>query len=264
MIKALQTSYNGYSCRSRTEARWMVAFDEAKIKYEYEPQGFDLGEVGCYLPDFYLPQVGMYAEVKGRTFNLEELKKAKALTEEAEEPVLLLDGPPERKAYWAIIPDIKRPEKCGWYEIFESECFSANDYDIFEHSHYWSDERRFYSNTGYGCGSFPHSHNCEYDLMDSEAVLAARSARFEHGESGSTREPISYWDKKKAEFAASGDLPVNIQRSFVAMASLLTKEEAAAIGGVSVRELNDYLRYHPDGQGYLITAYESRLWENND
>jgi len=269
MIKALQTSYNGYSCRSRTEARWMVAFDEAKIKYEYEPQGFDLGEVGCYLPDFYLPQVGMYAEVKGRTFNLEELKKAKALAEEAEKPVLLLDGPPERKAYWAIVPEVF-PEGCGyfkmydWYVSFDGESFSVCDYDIFEENNYWLDESRFFSNTGWGCDSFPHSHNCGYGLIDSDAVVAARSARFEHGESGSTREPISHWDKKKAEFAASGSLPVNIQRSFIAMASLLTKEEAAAIGGVSVRELNDYLRYHPDGQGYLITAYESRLWENND
>jgi len=79
-----------------------------------------------------------------------------------------------------------------------------------------------------------------------------------------TRKPISRWDKKKAEFAASGDLPLNIQRSFIAMANLLTKEEAAAIGGVSVRELNDYLDYHPDAKGYLITAYECRLWEKND
>ena len=74
----------------------------------------------------------------------------------------------------------------------------------------------------------------------------------------------SYWEKKKAEFAATGDLPVNIQRSFIAMASLATKEEAAAIGGVSVRELNDYLRWHPDAKDYLITAYESRLWEDKD
>jgi len=265
MIKSLQTSYNGYSCRSRTEARWMVAFDEAKIKYEYESQGFDLGEVGCYLPDFYLPQVEMYAEVKGRSFNLEELKKARALSEESLKSVLLLDGPPERKAYWAIVPEMKRPERWGWYEIFEGECFSACDYDIFEGSNCWLDEGRFYSNKGYGCsGSFPRSHDCGYDLMDSEAVVAARSARFEHGESGSTRKPISYWDKKKAEFAASGSLPVNIQRSFIAMSNLLTKEEAAAIGGVSVRELNDYLRWHPDAKDYLITAYEFRPWENND
>ena len=181
MIKALQTSYKGYSCRSRTEARWMVAFDEAKIEYEYEPQGFDLGDVGCYLPDFYLPQVGMYAEVKGKPFNLEELRKAKALSAEAERSVLLLAGPPARKAYWAL-----KPPYFGFVERFEGEEFYADDYDIFEHSEYWLNESRFYCNTGFGGNSFPHPHDCGYMEWESEAVVAARSARFEHGESGAT------------------------------------------------------------------------------
>ncbi len=199
MIKSIPTSYNGYSCRSRAEARWMVAFDEAKIDYEYEPQGFDLKEAGRYLPDFYLPQVDMYAEVKGRAFNMEELKKARALSEESGKAVLLLDGPPARKAYWAIEPTAlsDNADTGGWSEMLQEdedsgEVFFACDYDIFEHSEYWLYEGRFYCNTGWAedpdSPGFPKSHYCGHKESESEAVMAARSARFEHGESGSTRE----------------------------------------------------------------------------
>ena len=51
-IKAIETVYNGYRFRSRLEARWAVFFDAAGIKYEYEPEGFDLGGGLYYLPDF--------------------------------------------------------------------------------------------------------------------------------------------------------------------------------------------------------------------
>ena len=62
-IKAIETVYNGYKFRSRLEARWAVFFDAAGIKYEYEPEGFDLGGV-WYLPDFYLPWFKCYVEIK--------------------------------------------------------------------------------------------------------------------------------------------------------------------------------------------------------
>lgn len=64
-IKAIETVYNGYKFRSRLEARWAVFFDAAGIKYEYEPQGFEMDDGTRYLPDFYLPELDVYAEVKG-------------------------------------------------------------------------------------------------------------------------------------------------------------------------------------------------------
>lgn len=64
-IKAIETEYNGYRFRSRLEARWAVFFDNAGIKYEYEPEGFELEDGTMYLPDFYLPDLKVYAEVKG-------------------------------------------------------------------------------------------------------------------------------------------------------------------------------------------------------
>ena len=41
-IKAIPTKYNGYTFRSRQEARWAVFFDHLGIEYEYEKEGFDL------------------------------------------------------------------------------------------------------------------------------------------------------------------------------------------------------------------------------
>ena len=63
-IKPIETIYNGYRFRSRLEARWAVFFDAAGIEYEYEPEGFDLGNGVYYLPDFYLPEFNLWVEVK--------------------------------------------------------------------------------------------------------------------------------------------------------------------------------------------------------
>ena len=62
-IKPIETVYNGYRFRSRLEARWAVFFDEAGIRYEYEPEGFEAVEQK-YLPDFYLPNLKTYVEIK--------------------------------------------------------------------------------------------------------------------------------------------------------------------------------------------------------
>ena len=75
-IKAIETVYNGYRCRSRLEARWAVFFDAAGIKYEYEPEGFVLEDGTRYLPDFFLPNIrgGIYVEVKGRMTEYDQHK----------------------------------------------------------------------------------------------------------------------------------------------------------------------------------------------
>ncbi len=73
-IKAIETVYHGYRFRSRLEARWAVFFDALGIKYRYEPEGFS-NEYGAYLPDFELLNkdggaIHLYAEVKGDPFGL--------------------------------------------------------------------------------------------------------------------------------------------------------------------------------------------------
>jgi len=67
-MKAIETKYKGYRFRSRLEARWAVFFDALGIDWEYEPEGYDLGEAGWYLPDFSIKINGykIYLEVKNK------------------------------------------------------------------------------------------------------------------------------------------------------------------------------------------------------
>jgi hypothetical protein len=65
-IRAIETRYRGYRFRSRLEARWAVFFDTLGVPYDYEPEGYALPS-GPYLPDFFLPRAanrGMWVEVK--------------------------------------------------------------------------------------------------------------------------------------------------------------------------------------------------------
>jgi len=64
MIGVIQTEYNGLHFRSRLEARWAVFFDSCGVAYQYEPEGYNLGQLGFYLPDFYLPELNLIVEVK--------------------------------------------------------------------------------------------------------------------------------------------------------------------------------------------------------
>jgi hypothetical protein len=59
-----QFHYHGQWMRSSYEVRVAKALDALGIRWEYEPERFDLGSC-TYLPDFYLPDEAMYVEVKG-------------------------------------------------------------------------------------------------------------------------------------------------------------------------------------------------------
>jgi hypothetical protein len=45
------------------------------IEYQYEPEGFDLGDGIFYLPDFYLPKTDTWIEVKGKALIEKEREK---------------------------------------------------------------------------------------------------------------------------------------------------------------------------------------------
>lgn len=63
-LQAIETSYSGYDFRSRHEARWAVFFSTLNVAWEYEVQGHYVDGFRKYLPDFYLPDHGLYVEVK--------------------------------------------------------------------------------------------------------------------------------------------------------------------------------------------------------
>jgi len=108
MEKAIITVFNGHRFRSRLEARWAVFFKTLGIQYEYEREGYDLGQGVWYLPDFWLPhysppyndgKTGVYIEVKPAEATQEEYKKAYSLADQLGCNVFLFQGQPYEGEY---------------------------------------------------------------------------------------------------------------------------------------------------------------------
>ncbi len=186
MLKAIETIYKGYRFRSRLEARWAVFFDVLHIAWEYEKEGYDLDGI-WYLPDFWLPKQEAYFEVKPAAPTEEEIDKAKRLVAASGHRVLIglqipdewYDEDPEgtvsllgfSPCLWAIYPD--------------------NSQMIWDGDHMWSlcPECGYIDCTLWGNGKdlrcgHAEKYQCWYASEFQVAYDAARSARFEHGESG--------------------------------------------------------------------------------
>ena len=81
-MKAIETVYRGIKFRSRNEARWAVFMDQLGVPFDYEPEGFELNGLR-YLPDFYLTDQKIWAEVKAALPNETEKEKALRLVNES-------------------------------------------------------------------------------------------------------------------------------------------------------------------------------------
>lgn len=187
-MKAIETYYNGYRFRSRLEARWAVFFDELGIKYQYEPEGFKLSDGTLYLPDFYLPDLELWVEVKGIMAETDENKLNMFISN-------LDDG----KALW-IIGDIPSEDYFENNRYEEDDIFFNIYYKFFFDNHYWPCICPICGKPGIefeGRGSrICHHRSAISDNTNSvegdevtyndERVLnayrVARMARFEHGE----------------------------------------------------------------------------------
>lgn len=103
-IRPLETMFRGFRFRSRLEARWALFFEVLGIKWDYEVQGFELPSGAYYLPDFYLPEVGLHAEVKPTlpTSGEDYLKIQDFVLAKPENAILLLDGRPDFRLYQLI------------------------------------------------------------------------------------------------------------------------------------------------------------------
>lgn len=150
-IKPIQTEYKGYRFRSRLEARWSVFFDALPMKWEYEKDGYSICGIP-YLPDFWLETVHMWAEIKPDHFQGTPRKLVDGLVELTGFPVLMLSGVPENKPYPVIDREGNSLQMCitNYHGRFFGEPAP--------HETWWADTE--------------------------QAVIAAKSARFEHGEKG--------------------------------------------------------------------------------
>lgn len=170
-INPIETVYDGYRFRSRLEARWAVFFNALGIKYEYEKEGYDLGEAGWYLPDFWLSypdldwiDIHQWVEIKPLDFptQLDECEKKCLALSSVNWEVILAQGNPWPGEY-----------RISWFSHGQRT-----------HVNHWlgfpglDGEKRL--------PLFPVPQGQAWDVTYpwfQVAYLAARQARFEHGES---------------------------------------------------------------------------------
>lgn len=199
-IAAIETHYGGCRFRSRLEARWAVFFDRMHWPWIYEPQGFELswrlslvdGPL-TYLPDFHLPGLRLWVEVKGvwaSPFDCHKFINAAAALAgcplDGYDGVMVLGPVPRPMELWQ--PWILHTHKgdlvaqplgdwgkawCGAGQIIASDVGG----DIYQggaghHSlSHWQEVL---------LAGAPQPHSYAID----DALTAARSARFEYGQVG--------------------------------------------------------------------------------
>lgn len=174
-LRAITTRYKGYSFRSRLEARWAVFFDHLKIRWEYEAEGFELGNGLRYLPDFWLPDWGLWVEVKPDAPDEVTAEKARRLAQQSGALVLVVHGMPGSPSTLFL----KRNEE------------SEDDTCSFPCWIPWNEDR-----VGYVQSPAPNIIDRHLDIyvidrldtalysVAEDALAAARSSRFEFGEKG--------------------------------------------------------------------------------
>lgn len=193
-IAPIETHYDGSRFRSRTEARWAVFFNHLRVDWEYEIDGFNLPN-GCYLPDFWLKNVGSRAhggvwfEVKGTPDRVDDDRWAdlvigtrRPLYIASELPKVNSEGDLRYTAPDAHLVSLQYFE----YPDGSPDVFGEGglDFCVCPHcrrvgiEHGGTYPERFCPHVGAGGGDgFIHPRVVA-------AYIAARSARFEHGEKG--------------------------------------------------------------------------------
>lgn len=202
-IRPIETRYKGYRFRSRLEARWAVFFDALGVPWEYEAEGYDLGDGNRWLPDFVVGNTRTPFEVKPRDLPGDAFQKTAAFVEATGNPAFVLQGSP-----WIddghMLCDC---EECGchligcsdplWYDPDLVDASNPNGFFVIGAPRFVLGRRgetslwicadatdipcskRWLINTGFDDGE-------RYPMWDHPALLracsAARSARFEHGE----------------------------------------------------------------------------------
>jgi hypothetical protein len=199
-IKPIETIHGGARMRSRLEARWAVFFDALEIPWEYEPEGYWVSDVP-YLPDFYLPTLGVFAEVKPSGFFHREDDDSEKIKMEiihslwnaptsGKERLIIISGNPKRDDY--LIKNTEHvytsPEGDDVYENYYCRFIGCNRCDglaVVGSADPKTDTMRFGEDFAGQIG--PHTCGDRFKWPSNEAALdgayaAASMARFEHGE----------------------------------------------------------------------------------
>lgn len=214
-IRPIETWYAGCRFRSRLEARYAVLFDHLGIRWEYEPQGYLVGPNHDlpYLPDFWLPAERLWVEVKGSEDQLDLERLIYAAIPQYGLPAgsppfvlgdyqvrMLILGPIRRGV--GRITDNATNEHVGYMQPAPT-VLSFRKGDLFQGSAWFINKgiqvspegglvandspEIFLGTRGAEWGNFVGGGGAigdEYDEAVAAAYVAAKSARFEHGERG--------------------------------------------------------------------------------
>ena len=178
-IKAIETMYEGFRFRSRLEARWAVFLDECQLRWDYEPEGYEIMLAHRrikYLPDFWL-HCGQWAEVKGYLdmngmFRLYEIAGAMTECEKGDDIVILGNIPKSHSILWPV--QLHKHGEQLWgvpWDPYVEGCALARPRVAIEPTQEMA--QRLTSGFPFGCPDWAE-----------DAIDAARQARFEWGEHG--------------------------------------------------------------------------------
>jgi hypothetical protein len=179
-VKPIETVFDGHRFRSRLEARWAVAFKALRLPYEYEIEGFELSGGVRYLPDFYLPTLKVFVEIKPRAeIGRDAWEKIVRFSANGEQNLLLIVGPPAKHEMRLFTPASADP----WE-------FYSDDSDTNLDCLLWVETEEFQQ---VEFGTIPlctetrlvYVHPQPFDQCHlNEALLTGLQARFEHGARG--------------------------------------------------------------------------------
>jgi hypothetical protein len=177
-IKAIETKYAGRYFRSRLEARWAIFFDVMCVKWEYENQGFSIGD-DRYLPDFELPEWECYIEIKPSCISGEDDRRIKRIMKNWNggkgKSLWVIKGSPaygQYKAYRTPEDACEQSTTNGLIEFVFGSCRKCNGlWWGYTNGDAWGGKCQP------GCES--EKWTDEYGLV-ADAYEAAMSARFDH------------------------------------------------------------------------------------
>lgn len=118
-MRSIPALYEGKQYASRLEARWMVYWQMLGVEAIYEPEVLELdGEPPLtYIPDFYLPSMRSWVEIKGEVVSdqvaLLTLEKCRRLAIQSNRPVILCYEEPYKPSC-AVFWGTKMYSRCVW------------------------------------------------------------------------------------------------------------------------------------------------------
>lgn len=173
--KAIPTFYRGCRFRSRLEARWAVFFDRIGVEWRYEPQGYFLKQ-RPYLPDFFIPKWEMFVEIKPHLLREDSIELCTQLAAETSRTVMLLQGDPYPGEHRITLDSINDQTGASYEFGTCRRCDAIWLVGVGEFE---------------GFAGAVEKCDCKGDRLPLTgdwakrtyaALIAARSARFEHGE----------------------------------------------------------------------------------